>query len=278
MARTRLKVSKHLPQLSVVVPSFGEEKTIERDILRLVQELDGIRYSYEIIVVIDGLLNKQDQSLVKAQKLESSKVHVFGYPENKGKGYAVRYGMAKTKGAVVAFIDSGMEISANSLSLALEHFYWYEADIIIGSKRHPASRVSYPRSRRILSVGYQILVWFLFGLKVRDTQVGMKIFKREVLEKVLPRLVVKRYAFDIEMLAVSHALGFKRIFEAPVEFSYDSNFTVNSSNIITILRMLQDTMAVYYRLVIRRYYSRKNRNNWCCEVDLVVMRNIAKSA
>lgn len=260
---------KNKPLLSVIIPSYGEQKTIQKDISRLVQELSEIRYPSEIIVVIDGKAFSGDKSFDLAQELESSSVRVFGYETNMGKGYAVRYGMARSKGDIIAFIDSGMEISANSLSLALEHLEWYKADIIVGSKRHPASRVYYPQSRRILSKGYQLLVWSLFGLKVRDTQVGMKLFRREVLEKVLPRLLVKRYAFDVEMLAVSYALGYKRIFEAPVEFSYNFDFDVNSASLKTIYNMLWDTFAVYYRLVIRRYYSIKNKRKWREDADVV---------
>ena len=55
----------------------------------------------------------------------------------------------------------------------------------------------------------------LFRLDVRDTQVGLKVFRREVAEQVLPLLLVKRFAFDLELLAVSRALGFGRIARAP---------------------------------------------------------------
>ena len=84
--------------------------------------------------------------------------------------------------------------------MGLEHFKWYKADIIVGSKRHQASLVNYPFLRKGMSFGYQMLVRILFGLKIRDSQLGMKIFRRDVLNKILPKLVVKGYAFDIEIL------------------------------------------------------------------------------
>ena len=76
-------------------------------------------------------------------------------------------------------------------------------DFAIGSKRHPESVVHYPRSRRVDSWLYQQLVRVLFRLDVRDTQVGLKVFRREVAEQVLPLLLVKRFAFDLELLAVA---------------------------------------------------------------------------
>ena len=93
-------------------------------------------------------------------------------------------------------------------------------DFAIGSKRHPDSDVHYPRSRRIASWLYQQLVRVLFRLDVRDTQVGLKVFRREVAEQVLPLLLVKRFAFDLELLAVSRALGFGRIRELPIRLDY----------------------------------------------------------
>lgn len=254
--------------LSVIVPAYGEDRTLLHDIASLEEVLQNIRYEYEIIVVVDGRTSLQDQTLQFAQQMQSERIKVYGYDVNKGKGWAVRFGMAKAQGDLIAFIDSGMELSPNSLSMALEHFEWYQADIIIGSKRHPASQVSYPLTRRGMSAGYQLLVWSLFGLKIKDTQVGLKIFRRDVLQKVLPRLVVKRYAFDIEILAVAHALGFKRIFEAPVYFQYNFDYLVNSASLHSIILMIYDTLAVFYRLNILRYYSIRNQKNWLADAEV----------
>ena len=91
---------------------------------------------------------------------------------------------------------------------------------MIGSKRHPESHVHYPRSRRVGSWLYQQLVRLLFRLDVRDTQVGLKVFRREVAEEVLPLLLVKQFAFDLEFLAVARALGYGRIREQPVRLEY----------------------------------------------------------
>lgn len=261
--------------VSVIVPAHKQEGTIVKDLKRIKQVLDKLRYDTELICVVDGKIDKTFKKASAFAK-KNDNVKVIGYETNKGKGYAVRFGMAESKGEVVGFIDSGMDINPNGLSLLLEHFEWYEADIIIGSKRHPVSKVSYPWQRRILSIGYQILVWFLFGLRVRDTQVGMKFFKRGVLEKVLPRLLVKQFAFDVEMLAVANYLGFKRIFEAPIDI--DLRFgvsTITSQRFMRIIvGMLMDTLAVFYRLRILHYYSDHNRRKWRFDPELNFRVNI----
>lgn len=238
--------------LSVIVPAYHQEKTIVRDLQRIESVLGQIRLRYEIICVVDGNV---DQTYVRAKKAASKTIKVVGYSVNRGKGHAVRYGMKSAKGDYIAFIDAGMELNPNGLSMILEHLEWYKADIVIGSKRHPVSKVHYPLIRRITSWGYQMLVRLLFGINVTDTQVGLKIFRKEVLQKTLPRLLVKQYAFDVEMLAVAHHLGFKKIYEAPVEIKYNFKDLTHASTLKSIYYMLWDTLAVFYRLKIRHYYD-----------------------
>lgn len=262
--------------VSVIVPAFKQEKTIARDLRRIKNVLDQLRYQTELICVVDGKVDSTYQKALTFAKKYSS-VKVIGYETNKGKGYAVRFGMAESRGDVVGFMDAGMDLNPAGLIMLLEHFEWYNADIIVGSKRHPASKVDYPWQRRILSVGYQGLAWLLFGLKVRDTQVGMKFFKREVLEKVLPRLLVKAFAFDIEMLAVASYLGYGRIYEAPVDIKlrFGGASTITSQKFLrTVLAMLIDTLAVFYRMKILRYYSDRNKRRWKFDPELQFRVNI----
>ncbi len=266
--------------LSVIIPAYKQEKTIKDDLLNLDTVLnlkDSIKnYDYELICVVDGEVDNTKQEAQKAAKIRPN-LKVVSYTQNKGKGHAVRYGMARSRGDIIAFIDSGMDLDKGSLVMALHHFEWYDADIIVGSKRHPASKVEYPWQRRIFSLGYQILVRLLFGLKVRDTQVGLKIFRREVLEKTLPRLLVKAFAFDIEMLAVANYLGFTRIYESPVQVKMDfGGASVLTSKGIQklIFLMMLDTLAVFYRLRILNYYSDKNKRKWVYDPDLNFRINV----
>ncbi len=262
--------------ISVIVPAYKQQKTIGKDLKRIHEVLKKLRYPTEIICVVDGFVDDTFKEAKKAAK-QLSEVHVYGYNTNKGKGYAVRFGMAKSKGNIIAFIDSGMDINPNGLSMLLEHFEWYSADVIVGSKRHPASKVVYPWQRRILSFGYQYLVRLLFGLKIRDTQAGIKFFKRDVLEKVLPRLLVKRFAFDVEILAVANYLGFIRIFEAPIDVKLDFGGTsvLTSQHFLKSLwNMMYETMQVFYRLRLLHYYDDSNKRKWVHDPELDMRVNI----
>ncbi|MBX4205588.1 glycosyltransferase [Candidatus Microgenomates bacterium] len=243
--------------LSVIVPAYKQEKTIKKDLENINETLQqGLprEFNYEIICVVDGSLDNTEH---EAKKAISSKIHVYSYPDNAGKGYAVRFGMSKANGDLISFLDAGMEISPKGIMMLMAHMEWYNADIIVGSKRHPASQVKYPFARQIFSIGYHAMIKVLFGLWVNDTQSGIKIFKRKVIEKILPRLLVKRYAMDIEMLAVANYLGFKRIYEGPIEIHYKFEDLTHASTMRSIFRMVWDTFAVFYRLKILHYYDRK---------------------
>lgn len=240
--------------LSVVIPSYKQEKTILQDIKNITNSLDKLECKYEIIVVIDG---KVDNTYEILKKHKSSKVKILYYEKNQGKGHAVRVGMLAAKGDIIGFMDAGMDIHPTGFNMLLNHMEWYDADVIVGSKLHPVSKVNYPFYRKVLSRGYRFITHLLFGFKVRDTQVGLKFFKRKVVRDVLPRLVVKKYAFDIEILAVSYLLGYKKIYEAPIRINFKEN-SINKNGMWRIVYlMLWDTAAVFYRLKILRYYSKK---------------------
>lgn len=242
--------------LSVIVPAYKQAKTIYKDLQNINKVLSaGLKdLKFEIICVVDGMVDKTWQ---KAKRIKSPNIKILGYEENKGKGYAVRFGMSHAKGDLISFLDAGMDISPASVMMLMAHMLWYEADIIVGSKRHPVSRVNYPLFRHIYSIGYHWGVKILFGLPLNDTQSGIKIFRREIIEKVLPKLLVKKYAMDIEMLAVAKRMGFKRIYEAPIEVTFDKRTSSISWKVV--LRMLWDTLAVFYRLKIRCYYDDKKK-------------------
>jgi glycosyltransferase involved in cell wall biosynthesis len=242
------------PTLSVVVPVFNQESSI-------VQHLEVIRErisrqlgdSFEMVVVSDGSIDATEDALAAHE--DDGGFRVFHYDRNLGKGYAVKLGALEADGEWIGFVDADLDLDPADLAAYVRHAQKHHLDFAIGSKRHPDSEVYYPRSRVAASWLFQQLVRLLFRLNVRDTQVGLKVFRREIAEQVLPLLLVKRYAFDIELLAVAHAFGFGRIEEMPIRLDY--RFTGSGVRSRAVLRALIDTAAIFYRLRILRYYQRR---------------------
>ncbi|HUD09778.1 MAG TPA: glycosyltransferase [Patescibacteria group bacterium] len=240
--------------LSLIIPAFRQEKTIAQDLKNLQKALSVLPLKYEIIVVVDG---GGDGTFRNAKNVRGKEIVVVGYDRNIGKGFAIKNGVEKAKGDVIGFIDAGMDLDPTEISIMLDIMSWNKADIVIGSKLHPESKVSYPCWRKILSWGYRTLTHLMFGFSVRDTQVGLKIFKRKVAKDVFPHIIVKRFAFDVEVLAVAQKLGYTRIYEAPVKLNFNGANAITSTSFWkVILSMLWDTVAVFYRLKILHYYDR----------------------
>jgi glycosyltransferase involved in cell wall biosynthesis len=246
---------KELKLLSLVVPAYRQEKTIVKDVENLDRILSSFPFKHEIIVVVDGFI---DKTFEKIKKITGKNIIVLGYKENRGKGFAIKCGVEKASGDIIGFIDAGMDIDPSEISIMLDLMDWNNADAILASKLHPESKVNYPLWRRILSWGYRNLTKILFGFSVKDTQVGFKLFKRKVAKDAFSIIIAKRFAFDIEVLAVIYKLGYRKIFEAPVKLNFKGASSITSSGFwIVVFQMLWDTAAIFYRLKILHYYDRK---------------------
>src|SRR3989344_9128259 len=159
--------------LSLVVPAYKQEKTIVKDIENIDKILSSLPFSHELLVVVDGFLDKT-YGRIKNQESRIKNLRVLGYKENRGKGFAIKYGVKEAGGDIIGFIDAGMDLDPAEISIMLNIMDWNKADIVVGSKLHPDSKVSYPYQRKILSWGYRTFTHILFGFKVKDTQVGLK--------------------------------------------------------------------------------------------------------
>lgn len=240
-----------MTELSVVVPAYNEEKRIIPNLRNLQKTLDEIGTSYEVVVVNDGSTDKT-YDVVKKFFRNKKNFRVFNYKENHGKGAAIKAGFFKTKGDLITFIDADGDLPPEQIQTFLGYLDIQKADVVIGSKRHPDSIVNYPLKRRILSRGYQLMNRILFNLPVKDTQSGLKLFRREVLEEVFPKVLIKRFAFDLEILANAHRKGYK-IVEAPIRLNHNSKF--NGLGIHSLFPIFVDTLAVAYRMHIKKHYD-----------------------
>jgi glycosyltransferase involved in cell wall biosynthesis len=242
--------------ISVVVPTFNEADRIALCLKETDDAMLQLGCRYEILVVDDG---STDGTLEVARAAVSA-VHArrfVGTSVNLGKGSALIRGMQVAQGALVLFLDADLEVHPRQLALLYDTMLREHADVVIGSKLHPEAKIDYPLSRRILSGGYYLLVRVLFRLPVRDTQTGLKLYRRGVLERVGPRLLVKRFAHDLEALVNARRLGY-RLAEAPVVVTREREFPrITAADVV---RTAQDTAAVFYRTYLTRYYDRVGRH------------------
>lgn len=247
-------------QLSVVVPAYNEGDRILENLLEIADTLASFSTSWEIVVVDDGSTDATRAAASRAQ-VHVPALRVLSYPRNRGKGFALRYGAGHARGDCIVFLDADLELHPKQLPVLLEILNRQDADFVIGSKRHPESpdpdpAQAFPWSRRVLSELYCLLVTLLFRLPVRDTQAGMKLFRRQVLSEVLPAVRTTRFAFDLDVLVHAHRAGY-HVAEAPVA----ARFLRTSSRLKLrdVLRIWADTLGLFCRVQMAWRPSRVKR-------------------
>jgi len=255
--------------LSFVIPAYNEEDSIEEALGTLDGVVKNRKLPYEIIVVNDG---SRDRTLPRVVKYASGNGHVkvVSYSPNEGKGFAIKEGFMQTNGEFVVFADSDMEIDLELVSSYVEALQ--QGDIVIASKWHRQSVVEMPVLRRLFSHSFNVFVRLLTGVNLKDTQAGLKAVRKRAFDEVFPRLAVKRYAFDVELLAVANLYGL-RVVEMPVRLKMNAKFSFKE-----IWKMFLDLLGIAYRLRLIHWYQRPNpaRNGLQNMVSFILRENVCE--
>ncbi|MGH9878623.1 MAG: glycosyltransferase [Nitrososphaerales archaeon] len=202
---------------------------------------------YEIIVVNDG---SQDNTRELVEKLSTNdeRIKLISYSVNMGKGYAIKQGVLHSSGKYILIMDGDGNINADVLAKYLKRMN--NVDIVIGSKYHPRSIVHAPASRKILSKCFQLFAKAMLGLAVRDSQVGLKAGRGDVFRKIFEKVIVRRYAFDVEMLAIANLMELK-VLELPVKIDQDKSFKKKE-----MVKMALDVLGIAFRLRVIKWYQK----------------------
>jgi len=233
------------------MPAYGLEKVIAENIEAVCGLLRG-QIPFEVVPVDDGSRDTTAAAIQQEAERHPHEVTPVFVKVNAGKGNALRRGFAASRGSHILLLDGDLDLSPSKISVFFDVMQREEAAIVIGSKRHPDSVVDYPWHRRLASAIYFALVRLLVGLPVTDTQVGMKLFRRDALQWSFDRMLVKAFAFDLEVLSIAHAKGFK-VAEAPIHLQFGGKLGCLSWS--NVKQVMKDTLAIFYRLRVLRYYG-----------------------
>lgn len=237
--------------LSVIIPAYNEEKRLPKTLEEIDKYLRKQDYDYEILVVDDGSKDKTVE-VTKGLISKIKNLIVTGYKKNRGKGYAVRFGMLEAKGDYRLFTDAD-----NSTSIDHVEKIWPEFkkgfDIIIGSRDIKGAVLDPPQPwirKLILGEGFKLYRKIIIGLwGIEDTQCGFKCFTKKATEKIFQRCRINRFAFDPEFLAIAKKLGYK-IKEIPIYWKNDPESKVKFKSII---KMALDLIKIRLNLIKRVY-------------------------
>ncbi|XP_040610355.1 dolichyl-phosphate beta-glucosyltransferase isoform X1 [Mesocricetus auratus] len=207
-------------QLSVVVPSYNEEKRLPvmmDEALNYLEERQkqDPKFTFEVVVVDDGSQDQTSKVALKySQKYGSDKVRVVTLVRNRGKGGAVRMGVFSSRGEKILMADADgatkfPDVEKLEKGLSALQPWPDQMAIACGSRAHLEKESIAQRSyfRTLLMYGFHFLVWFLCVKGIRDTQCGFKLLTREAAARTFSSLHIERWAFDVELLYIAQFLN-----------------------------------------------------------------------
>jgi glycosyltransferase involved in cell wall biosynthesis len=234
-------------EISIIIPVYNEESKISALLAGIREMFAESKLAYELILINDGSTDKTVHLIQKEEKLDK-RIKVLSYEQNRGKGYAVKMGVLNSRGDLVLLLDGDLDISPTQIRNYVKEIDGW--DLVIASKTHPLSIVTAPVIRKLLSKLFSLLVRLAVGIKIKDTQSGLKVGNGVALRRIFEIMLVKRYAFDVELIAIATRLNLK-IKELPINLTLDSSF-----NIREIAKMFIDVLGISYKVRIARLYQK----------------------
>lgn len=235
-------MAKLISELSVFFPTYNEESAIEKTVLRAKKVLKKIATRWEILIVNDG---SKDNTLLIAQKLASKdkRIKVVNHEQNRGYGAAFKSGFYTSRYEWITFTDADGQFDFSEISHFIEKQKETDADLIIGYyKKRQVSKIKILTSRL-----WEVVVFILFGLHVRDIDCGFKLVHKKVIDKI-PKLESERGAFiSSEFLIKAKRSGFK-IVEVPVTHYARKTGSGTGRDLKVIINSFKDLFKLWAKL------------------------------
>lgn len=199
------------------MPAYELENRITEAVEKVEKTVSALTDKYEIMVVDDGSIDGTYLRMLPYAK--NPHIRIYRHPVNLGKGAAIKTGAMNATMEYTVFLDADMDIDPRGLRILVEALR--SNDLFVCSKRHPDSVYRAPLVRKLLSVSFNTLVKLMMGIRLGGTQTGFKAFRTESFRRIMCAIVVKKYAFDVEVLALANMLNM-RIMEAPVPLEFET--------------------------------------------------------
>lgn len=205
-------------RVSVVIPTFNEEKVIEKSLSTVRAYLEDSKYDFKIIVVDDASTDSTVQR-VRAFMEDCPNVAMITLPENAGKGAAVKSGMLSSRGDYMLFSDADLSTPIQEMEKLLKPLREGWADVSIGSRAMPGSRIEVSQRwhRAAMGKAFGFIVRNTVLPGIRDSQCGFKCFTRRAALHIFGLQRFRRFDFDVEILYLARKLGY-RIEQIPVRW------------------------------------------------------------
>jgi dTDP-4-amino-4,6-dideoxygalactose transaminase/glycosyltransferase involved in cell wall biosynthesis len=232
--------------ISIFFPAYNEEQNIAKVVSETLKAFKSQSAPFEIIVVNDGSCDKTAEIVQKISQ-HHPEVRLVNHEVNKGYGQALQTGFAAAKFPIIGYTDGdGQFVISEFVKKLVPQLE--KADFVTGARVNRAD----PAIRKLNARLWNLLVWFLFGLKVSDVDCGMKVTRREVLERF--KLSGNFATICPELLVKAKETGAK-ISEIPVTHKPRKFGTQTGANLKVILGSLVDLFKMRVNLWVERYWQ-----------------------
>ncbi|MFA5367885.1 MAG: dolichyl-phosphate beta-glucosyltransferase [Dehalococcoidia bacterium] len=212
------------PKISIVIPAYNEEARIESVVVNICDQFPG----QEIIVVCNGCIDNT-HDILNTLRARYPQVRILDFQKKLGKGGAIIEGFRAAEGEKIGFADADDSVEPGDIEGMFAALS--DADGVIASRRMSKSiiTVKQPIIRRFSSRIFNIIVRALFSLNFKDTQCGVKVFRKEVIKDILNSLSATGFEFDVELLWKLKSKGY-RVVEFPVVWKHVEGSTFRLTN------------------------------------------------
>ena len=218
-------------RLTVLVPVFDERNTVGEVVRRLRTLEMPDHLELEVLVVDDGSTDGTDKVL---RAVEDSTVRVVRHASNKGKGAAIRTGLAEARGDLVLVQDADLEYDPADVPALLQPVITGRSKVVYGSRFHP-SREAMPLTTLMKDRALSIAACVLYNTTITDVETGFKVFDTELLRSL--NLQSDGFEIDAEVTAKVLRSG-QKIFEVPVSYANRPAKRPGSKNRLKLLQVL----------------------------------------
>jgi dolichyl-phosphate beta-glucosyltransferase len=231
--------------LSLIIPTFNEERRIGKSLDRILTFLQSQPYPSEIIIVDDG---SQDRTVDVVQQRSNSNppIRIERQPHNLGKGEAIKRGMLQGSGSYLFFSDADLSVPIEALPTFLS-ILENGCDVAVGSRRKPGAvlEIHQPLYRELMGKVFTWLSNWILDLRVSDFTCGFKGFRREAARELFSRQRLGNWSFDPEILYLAKLKQY-RVAEIPVRWRNDR---------ATKVRLWRDVLSSFLGLLYIRLYD-----------------------
>lgn len=234
-----------MKNISLIIPLYNEENRVKKN-LRFIQNFLK-KKEVEIIFVNDGSDDNSDKIIknFKSKSKNKKLIKYISYKKNVGKGYAIKKGVLSSKREWILICDLDMSVKPSQIDT------WYKKKYILkkneayfGSRKHSLSKIKTSFVRKQLGVIFNLIIFFLFGIKIKDTQCGFKLFNKNYAKFVFRKISSYRFSFDVELVLLLKKKNIK-IRELPVNWVHESGSKLNI--FFDIPLMLYDLLKIRFK-------------------------------